>query len=196
MVDLTYFNKANVLDTCSIWNIISSNCLFSVAQQAGCSFYMTSYVLYECLYKPRKEVDSIDLELQNRLRKVLERNIITRYSLDLEDLQDVEILERRKKLGKGELSSIVFAKKFRQSIITDDQKARKLARTILDASCVQTTPQLFGWLFFINFLADADKDTIIQEHNSFKQPLEKYFLITYEEALRLRLISGAGKVKQ
>jgi len=62
-------------------------------------------------------------------------------------LAEVELLESRTRLGKGELSSIAFAMKIGHAIITDDKEARKLAETSGHA-LTQTTPHLFAWLIF------------------------------------------------
>ena len=189
-INLTNFNKINFTDTCSIWNILSSLYFLKLAQQANCVFNITSYVLYECLYKKRKEALSNDeIELQKRLNKLLKSNEIHSYSLDISDLQDVEALENRKKLGKGELSSIVFAKKYGQSFLTDDQKARKLAKELFEGEIIQTTPHLFGWLAYQSFINDTDKESIIIEHNSLNRPLEKFFREVFNEALKIRLNS-------
>lgn len=109
------------------------------------------------------------------------------YHISIEDLQDIEILQKRKNLSKGELSSIVFAKKTRQALLTDDQGARKLAEQVMDKKSVQTTPHLFGWLFYADFLRDGDKDRIIKEHKDFKRPLAKYFSEMYVKALEFKL---------
>ena len=74
---------------------------------------------------------------------------------------NLDVLEKRRNLGKGELSSIVFAKKAGQPFLTDDKGARNLAESILNKDQVQTTPHLCGWLFYKNILTDSDKDSII-----------------------------------
>ncbi len=187
-LDPSSFKKVNVTDTCSIWNIISSKTLYSAALAANCIFCITGFVLYECLFKPRKETIKEDVELQSRLKKEIQAQRISSYRLDLEDLQEIEILEKRKNLGKGELSTIAFAKKTNQAIITDDKKARNLAEQVLDQGYVQTTPHLFGWLFYVGYLADHQKDDIITEHESLKRPLAKFFDEMYNRALEYRLM--------
>ena len=92
-------------------------------------------------------------------------------------------------LGKGELSSIAFAKRTRQAFLTDDQGARKLATTSLDNCNIQTTPHLFGWLMYQQFLSDSDKDRVIAQHEEFDRPLKKYFEIMYTKALEYRLMN-------
>jgi predicted nucleic acid-binding protein len=111
-------------------------------------------------------------------------------SLDAADLQDVAILEKRRRLGKGELSSIAFAKKTRQAFMTDDRKAQRLGEAVLANQMTQSTPHLFGWLIFTGKLTDIDKDRVINEHQSLNRPLRKHFEDIYLEALRCRLMAG------
>ena len=98
-----------------------SSSLSRTARSAECHFCCTSFVYYECLHKPRKNQASEDVELQDRFRGVHARREIETFDLDVEDLQEVIVLERRKKVSKGELSSIAFAKKTSQSFL----RARK-----------------------------------------------------------------------
>lgn len=110
--------------------------------------------------------------------------------MSIEDLQEIEILESRKKLGKGELSIIAFAKKINQGIMTDDQQARKLGESVLGKDRIQTTPQLLGWFFYNRILIDSELDVICYEHTSKKRPLEKFFREVYHESLRIKLMCG------
>jgi hypothetical protein len=109
--------------------------------------------------------------------------------VDVEDLQDVEILQNRKRLSLGELSSIAFANKTKQAFLTDDQKARRLAERVLQPDHVQTIPHLFGWLLFTGALQDSDKDCVIGEHAAMKRPLGRFFEEMYLSALEQRLKS-------
>ncbi|MBD2384151.1 hypothetical protein [Cylindrospermum sp. FACHB-282] len=181
------FHKLNVLDSCAIDNILSSQLLYVAAQSAGCHFCCTSFVYYECLYNPRKNPTPEAIELQSIFRKVTEDGKIKNYNLELEDLQEVLILEKRKQIGKGELASIVFARKTNQAFLTDDQGARKLASEVMNTRLVQTTPHLLGWLFFANFLGDSDLQPIINEHEKkYNRKLAKYFTEMYLRALDYR----------
>lgn len=191
-----HFHQYNVADSCSIWNILSSNILYSSALSATpkCYFSCTEFVYYECLIRPRSSETEPERRLKEKL--VIERQKgeqFKSYSLTIEDLQDVEVLENRKRLGMGELSSIVFAKKTQQAFMTDDKKARNLAETYLDAKMVQTTPHLFGWLMYSNVLTDSDKDKIIQEHSAFRTTkwgnLSQFFETMYEMAFEYRLMN-------
>jgi hypothetical protein len=187
-IDVKAFRKLNIADTCAVWNLLSSNLLFHAAVNAGCEFSCTAFVLYECLSKPRTKVRNSDGELQGRLRKARQNGHFKTYHLSLDDLLEIEILENRRNLGKGELSSMAFAKATGQSFFTDDQKARKLASTYLTTATTQTTPHLFGWLIYSSLLGDSDKDVVIAEHKSLDGPLEPYFVEAYNVACMSRLI--------
>jgi predicted nucleic acid-binding protein len=77
---------------------------------------------------------------------------IKRVHIDLEDLQEVEILAQRRNLSKGELSAIAFARRTGQAILTDDQKARRLAETALASQYAQTVPHLAAWLLYEGYV--------------------------------------------
>jgi predicted nucleic acid-binding protein len=186
-VDPSVFYTINVVDTCSIWNILSSNLLYNAAMTAKCTFSCTQFVYYECLHKPRQKSSEEDFELQRRYKRERRKGKFSKYHIAIEDLHNIEILERRKKLSKGELSSIIFAKKTQQAFMTDDQGARRLAEQVMDKRKVQTTPHLFGWLIYSDFLSDSDKDQIIKEHKLNGRPLEKHFKKIYLKALELKL---------
>ena len=188
-VDPSHFELHNVTDTCAVWNVLSSLIFYTNASSAGCRFCLTYFVYYECLFKPRSNPTQEELDLQDRLRKERSKGAFQSHHLDIEDLQDIIILENSKRLSKGELSSIAFARKTRLAFLTDDQKGRKLAEQVMDRNKVQTTPHLFGWLYFTNRLGDRDKDRIIQEHSQFSRPLAVCFEEMYQEALRCRLMS-------
>ena len=182
------FVKLNVADTCSIWNIVSSAALLNAAKSARCMFCCTAFVQYECFDKPRKSISEKEAELQSLLRQEQSKGQFTAYHLELEDLLDVDVLQARMNLGKGELSSIAFARRTRLAFLTDDQGARKLAATALSKTQVQTVPLLFGWLIHERFLTDADKDIVIDQHSSYGRPLRQYFESMYERALEQRLM--------
>lgn len=187
-IDIRNFNLLNVIDTCAIWNLLSSKVLYQAARNARCNFCCTGFVIYECLYKPRKNPLQAKLELRERLIREQKNGFFKSHHIDIEDLQEIEILEKRKHLSKGELSSIIFAKRTRQAFLTDDQGARTLAANVIDYSMVQTTPHLFGWLYFTDHLGDSDKDNIINEHESFEdQPLTIHLNKAYMMALEAKL---------
>ena len=137
-------------------------------------------------FKERKKHDSRSLHLQSRLIRETELRHFECHPLSIDDLQDIEIMEQRKKLGKGELSSIAFAKKINQSFMSDDQGARKLATVILGSHRVQTTPHLLGWLFYNRSLIDSDFTEIVKEHETNNRTLTKFLEKAYHEGLRIR----------
>lgn len=185
-IDPSKFHRVNVADTCSVWNVLSSPRLHAAAKEAKCEFCMTSFVRYECLTKSRKTPTAAETELMRRLTQEQSRGGFAAHSCGIGDLQAVKILESRKRLGKGELSSIAFAMKIGQAVITDDLKARKLAQDSGHA-LTQTTPHLFSWLIFNGRLGDSDKGTVIDQHSSMERSLAPHFERAYEMALQCRL---------
>lgn len=188
--NITRFWLNNVIDTCSIWNILSSELLYRSSLVAGCCFALTNYVEYECLYKKRKSRNNHSLVL--KLQRELSQRKFMSYGISIDDLQEIEILNNRKKLGKGELSSIVFAKKTRQAFLTDDRKARSLAKIVLGDDYVQTTPHLVGFCFYKRILLDGDFSTLLNEHKASLSgdwgDLCVFFKDAYEESLRIKLM--------
>jgi hypothetical protein len=186
------FRKVNVLDACAVLNITSSRTLFTSALGNGFSFCCTQFVHYECLDKPRTSVITKEqTRLCETIRELISLKRISVHSLPLECLNDIDILQSRKKLGKGELSSIAFAKNIQHAFLTDDQAARKLGNEVLGEDFVQTTPQLLGYLFFKGHLLDPHKDIIVNEHFSHGRPLRPYFEKAYLMALEYRLKENA-----
>jgi hypothetical protein len=187
-IDITRCNKVNIIDSCSIWNLLSSLTLFNRLESNNFHFSITRYVEYECLYKQRTEITKEDTEIQDRLVKHRNKGKFLTHNLTIDDLQDEAIVNNSRKLGIGELSTIAFCKKIAQTFLTDDQGARKIGQRVLGHNNVQTVPHLFGWLFYEGDLIDSDLELIIFEHNNFIRPLEKYFRQVYDEALRLRCL--------
>ena len=185
-IDPSKFHRINVADTCSVWNVLSSVRLYNASKEASCDFCITDFVRYECLVKPRTTPNAAEQALIGRLTREQSRGAFKAHACSIDDLQVVELLERRKKLGKGELSSIAFAMKIRQAVITDDQKARKLAEAA-GHPLVQTTPHLFSWLIFTGRLGDSDKALVIQQHEEMDQDLTPHFERAYEMALVCKL---------
>jgi hypothetical protein len=83
-----------------------------------------------------------------------------------------------------------------QAFHTDDTSARKLASQVMGERRVQTTPHLFGWLYFRQLLSDGDKEIIIEEHASLKRPLQPYFEEMYCRALHYRLMANSGVLRE
>jgi len=185
-IDPANFHLVNVADTCSVWNLLSSQLLYSAAKSARCSFCITEFVNYECLIKPRSSLNEDEEELKRRLRQAQASGCFTRHSSDISDLQNITLLENRKRLGVGELSSIALAMKMRQAFITDDRKAMKLSLSAGN-TLTQTTPHLLAWLIFTFQLSDSDKNTVINQHTSIGRPLEPHFNDAYTLALQCRI---------
>ncbi|PLC52654.1 hypothetical protein CR155_17830 [Pollutimonas nitritireducens] len=188
-IDPSRFHPINVVDTCSVWNILSSPRLNAAAKEAKCDFCVTNFVQYECLTKSRKSILPREQALMDRLRAEQQRGAFQTHSCSIEDLQIVEILEKRNKLGKGELSSIAFAMKIRQGFITDDRQAQTLAKDFGHPHS-QSTPHLFSWLIFTNRLSDGDKDTVIAQHIDAGRQMAQHLQKAYEMALQCRLNSA------
>lgn len=189
MIDFSKFRLSNVGDTCSIWNLLCSLLLWSAARQAGVTVCCTQFVKYECLHKPG-QVRPERIELQKRLRREIENGNLFCCNIELEDLQDIQALSSRKKVSSGELSSMVFAKRTAQALLTDDGKAMKLAGTIMPRDYVQSTPHLVGWLYFQGKLQDSDKDRIAADLQQFNRNLQPHLNRAYEEGCRCRLMSS------
>ncbi|WP_241357838.1 hypothetical protein [Pseudomonas aeruginosa] len=186
VIDPSKFHKINVADTCSVWNVLSSRLLYAAAQEANCEFCMTAFVYYECLVKPRTSPTAADLELRERLKREQKMGNFKPHSCSIADLQDIADLESRKKLGKGELSSIAFANRIHQAFLTDDRKARKLSESLAKA-ITQTTPHMYSWLIFTNRLTDSDHQTVLSQHIEMGGSLAPHLETAYGMALQCKL---------
>jgi len=191
--DITKLFLFNVTDSCSVWNILCSPIIFQASIQAGCYFALTNYVSYECLYKKRN-INNDNSLLTAKLKFEISLGRFKNCDISIDDLQEIEILENRKRLGKGELSSIVFAKKTKQAFLTDDRKARMLAREVLGNEYVQTTPHLVGYCFYKRYLLDGDFSSLITEHKNVLKTnwgdLSSFFQEVYQESMRIRLLES------
>jgi hypothetical protein len=158
------FHQYCVADTCAIWNLLASQIFYDASRRAGCALCCTSYVLYEALYKPRTAPPTIpEITLQSRLRCEIESGTIRQYGISIDDLQQVDVLAMRKRVSKGEISSIVFAKKTRQAFLSEDDGAVKLARTELELAMVQTSTLLFAWLLYHSWLDPSQCETVVSD---------------------------------
>lgn len=194
MIDISKFEKLNVADTCSLWNILASRVLYSTAESAGVRLCSTSFVQYECLYKRARRSWPERDELQKRLQTKVAAGKITFHAIEIEDLQEVEVLENRRRLSTGELSVIVFAKKTRQAVLTDDVGAQNLARAELGASLVQSTAHLFAWLYFNSQMGDSDKEQIQADLHGLCRSLKQLDGL-HAEAQRCRALVSLGNRK-
>lgn len=197
-IDVTTFHKVNVTDTCAVWNVISSQTLYRAAKQAQVLFCITSFVHYECLIKSRHRSKAHDLELQKRLRTHAKAGDFVIQEVQLQDLMIPALFDHAGRIGKGEISTIAFAYRTRQAVLTDDQRARRLADIPSLSVKAQTTPHLLGWLIYCRSLLDGDYRAIVAEHQDMKGTLQPHMEKAYLQGLRARCLSetnepGLGK---
>jgi hypothetical protein len=183
-IDVTSFHPVNVTDTCAVWNVLSSLTLYRAAKHAKISFCITSFVHYECLLKKRSTNRPADRDLQDRLRSCTRQGDFTVHEVQLLDLLTPALLQHVGRIGKGEVSAIAFAYRTRQAVLTDDQKARRLAQHQDLAVKTQTTPQMLGWLIYSHRILDGDYRAILGEHTAMRGPLHPHFEKAYLMALR------------
>lgn len=190
--DPAKFSPASVVDTCSIWNMLSSVRINQAALQARIHFCITPVVLYECLGKPRPTLSESQQELIKRFQKELAGGRFPIQECSLDDL--VAITSKAPmRLGSGELSCIATAYRIRNiAVMTDDKSARESARRNFGLR-VETTPTLYGYLHYHQHLGDADHPEVIKEHEHFEaRPLTSFFEATYREAMRCRQMARAS----
>lgn len=182
-IDPSQFHLINVTDTCAVWNVLSSPTLYRAALGARCHFCVTGFVNYECLLKPRTSPSDATRELQRRLEEARDAGQFEVQACSLNDLQAIGRLEDRKRLGKGELSSIAFAMSRGLAVLTDDQGARKLSAAA-GSHPTQTTPHLHSWLIFTRVLDDMDHSNVLSQHKLMEGSLARHFQEAYHLALQ------------
>ena len=187
MTSLAVFHLVNVADTCSLWNLLASPLLYRAAKSVSVSICSTQFVRYECLFKPGKK-DPTRAELQSRLQVCVGKNELMFCDIDLEDLQEVAALEGRLAISKGELSSIAFAKRTSQSLLTDDRQAKGLAKSVLHEDAIQDIPHLCGWLCVNGVIHESDRDTIRAELATLQRYLDPHIANAFLGALEIRLM--------
>jgi predicted nucleic acid-binding protein len=188
--DPSNFHRLLITDTCAVWHILSARRLYAAAfsTKPKTTFCITPTVLFECVYKPRKDLDTEAEELLARFLSVRDHGEFQVQGCDLDDLIYVSSLAPR--LGSGELSCIATAYRIPTlTFMTDEKKARRFAEDQLHLQ-VSTTPRLYGWLHFHRYLSDSDHQTILAEHKRLeRRPLTKFFEDAYETALQYRLMA-------
>ena len=184
--DPARFASVSVVDTCAVWNMLSSDLLNQAAIQAKLYFCITPVVLYECLQKSRPNITPEQELLMNRLRGERERGRFPIQKCSLEDLLAISA-KAPGRLGSGELSCIATAYRIRSiAVMTDEKLARKYAHDTLGLE-IETTPRLYGYLHFHLHLNEVDHDEVIKEHERFeRRPLSRFFTQTFEGAIRCR----------
>ncbi|CUJ97066.1 Uncharacterised protein [Achromobacter xylosoxidans] len=188
--DPARFSVVSVVDTCAVWNMLSSLRLNEAAIHAKLHFCITPVVLYECLHKPRPNITPEQRELMGRLVSNRDKGRFPVQECSLDDLLTVSE-GAPGKLGSGELSCIAAAYRIRNiAVMTDEKLARRYAQSNLGLS-VETTPRLYGYLHYHQHLGGADHDEVIKEHERFeKRPLTQFFKQTFDEAMRCRLMTS------
>lgn len=192
MTAYSVFALLNVVDTCSLWNLLASPFLYSAARKAGMSMSSTKFVKYECFDKPGPNSPEWQ-ELRKRLLKCIEAGEVLFCDIELEDLQEVAALEARKAISKGELSSIAWAKRTQQIFFSDDKQAKKLAKAALSESAVQDTPHLCAWLCINDSIHEHDELRIRTELQSLKRPLDPHISNAFRAALEFRLMRDMAR---
>lgn len=190
-VNVGFFAQINAIDTCAIWNVLSSGRLASAALAKQRWFVVADYVRYEALARPRTSPELCELELQDKFRDRLQKGQgFLSQSVSLGDLQAVANMPAINRLGQGEIAALALARRMRIGFMTDDQKAR-LGADKVDVGPAHTTPHLFGWLIYDGALGDTDVGTVIAEHEASvpkkRGQLTRYFRAAYEEACSRRL---------
>lgn len=187
--------KAVLADSCTVQNLLSSETLHAACRRHEIHFALTKYCLYECLDKPRKVPKAGDIAIRARLRSARSEGLFQEHHLAVEDLQEVEVLRLRRKVGAGELSTIALAKRFGIGVQTDDDGAEKLAAEVLPLEKVQTTPHVLGWLLFEGHLGDHQVGMVVDEHLAVGGTIAGRFRAAHEEACRVRLLSQAPRAE-
>lgn len=186
--DPRVFTQLVIVDTCSVWNVLSTERLFRAANAAKVTFCITPMVLYECLNKPRK---SITPEMKTLIQRLISSRRNGNFQLQSCDLDDLLAVTRRAPaaLSSGELSCIATAYKITTfAVMTDERQARQYSEQKLNLR-VETTPKLYGWLHFHRHLVDSDHKAVIAEHELYeRRPLSKFFHEAYESALQYQLM--------
>lgn len=179
------------IDTCAVWNILSSKAL-SAAARGRCHFILAEYVRYECLVKPRKKPDA---QLQARLNEELAAGRhFSAHPLTIDDLRDLAAsVGKVRRFHQGELAALALARKLGNGFLTDDRTARSVGENTIGHSRVRTTPHLVGWLIYLGHLSDGDIPTIIADNaalNTRYGQLGEYIQKCYEHAMGLKLRVG------
>ncbi len=188
-VDVRIFAPLSSIDTCAVWNVLSSRRLSTAAAARGRNFILVDYVRYECLTRPRANPSESDIQLQDLLRKKLERGDVTTLTVDVNDLREIARVDLVRRLGRGEIAAIALARKIRGAFLSDDRAAYRIACDAFPEQPSQTTPQLVGWLVYVGELTDGDFEIVVREHNDAtgRSTLSAYFRKTYQMALHHRL---------
>ncbi|OUM07805.1 hypothetical protein BW686_09440 [Pseudomonas syringae] len=192
--DPSRFSSTSVVDTCSVWSMLSSKRLFQAAILAKRHFCVTPSVLYECLQKPRSAITEEQAELMSRLRHAQSTGVFQVQACSLEDLLTVSAAAPGR-LGSGEMSCLAVAYSIRSiAFMTEERLAKKYATKKLGLN-VESTPRLYGYLHYHRHLGDSDHTNVIAEHENFeRRPLTEFFNKAYDEAMRCRMMDQVASM--
>ena len=198
-VDVRDFAPVSAIDTCSIWNLLSSPRLLGAALRRGRWFVVAGYVRYEALEKPRTRPTVSELAMQDEFRRRLtERKGFGEEPMTLQDLQAVAARPEVQRLGRGEVAALALARKLRSAVLTEDRGARRAAPRV-GVELAQTTPHLLGWLLYEGELTDGDVSTVISEHEgrieSNRGRLTVYLKRIHVEACRCRWLRDGSPMQ-
>ncbi len=184
--DPSHFSSMVVIDTCAVWNVLSSKKLFRSAIAARVSFCLTPMILYECIYKKRKVLTTQMIELIERFNTARANRGFEDCGCDIDNLLSVS-RQAPSGLSSGELSCIATAYEIPSlAFMTDEKKARRYAEEILKLK-VETTAKMYGWLHFKGHLTDWDHKEIVIEHETYeRRPISKFLEDAYIAALEYR----------
>jgi len=183
------FPPIAAIDTCAVWNILSSRTL-TTAARGRCHFVLAEYVRYECLVKPWNSPESAALRARLSDELASGKHFAV-HSLAIDDLR--ELVANVGKLGRfhrGELAALALARKLYSGFLTDDRTARKVGENALGLDRVRTTPHLVGWLVYGGHLTDGDIPTIITDNAALNKrygSLGDFIQMCYQHAMGLKL---------
>lgn len=186
------FPTTSAIDSCAVSNLLCSRRLVSAASRRNRHFVLAEYVRYECLVRRRSRPTSADAEAMGRLKGELDakKNFST-MALDVNELREVARLREIKRLGHGELASMVLARRLRLGLMTEDAGARRLVERASPDIPVRTTSHLVGWLVWEGELSDGDIGPIKDDNLSLRGEngwIGKYIQACHEHAQMLRLM--------
>lgn len=197
IADYTSFVRFNVVDSCSILNVVSSGTLYAATATAGCALSITEFVFYEsCIKKINRQLPANAETIRSKVSELVRTGELVRVSIDLADLQDPRVAGKTSRHSMGELSTMIFAKKAGLAFMSDDGKAQRLAKSIEPSPPVQTTPHLLGWLVYTKTIDQNTAELCVREHRANGRDLEKQLTQCITEAIGLSPIAPAPQQPQ
>ncbi|KAA0593968.1 hypothetical protein J2848_004134 [Azospirillum lipoferum] len=194
---LRVFPAVSAIDTCAVWNILSSRTLSAAISRKGCHFVLAEYVRYECLGKPRTNLTEADAALCEKLKtEITSSKQFSVHPLGVDDLRDlVATVGSPKRFHHGEVAALALSRKLGNGFLTDDYAARKVGENTLGQDRVRSTPLLVGWLVYDGQLTDGDIPVIVADNKAYRNKrgfLGSFIQKCYEHAMGLRLRDRKG----